>query len=344
MHKLQFFKMIAPGTDNRTLHPPTVTSGGETRPGFWLPVALAALMLLTASMLRTGENRVDVVFIPGVPGTAEALKDNDSVFWLGVDMQIKEGWHIYWRNPGDSGLPTSIRWDPHPSLKPGEIQWPRPARFDENGITTYGYSGRVTLLVPVSVTRDELLPDSGTSGSHGEAQPNGLHVDGDGTETNLSADLNWLVCKDICLPESARITLDVTASGHFTGFSENGVRQIKHSLDMVPEQSAEWQGYAVLDDGHFHITLTPASDHAAIPDLQHVYFYPDRQGLIEHTAPQKAVRDGNKLTIAVPVSRYLRTVPEELSGVLSAGESWIHGKDAPAIEMVLPVSTLSERE
>ncbi|TVQ70845.1 MAG: hypothetical protein EA363_07065, partial [Balneolaceae bacterium] len=68
-----------------------------------------------APSLQSDGNRVAVSFISGVPGMAEAMEES-GVFWLGVDMKIKEGWHIYWRNPGDSGLPTTISWNAHPDL------------------------------------------------------------------------------------------------------------------------------------------------------------------------------------------------------------------------------------
>jgi hypothetical protein len=308
---------------------------------FVLPALLLVSMLMAAPTLRAGENRVSVALLPGLPGTAEAIAE-DAVFWLGVDMQIKEGWHIYWRNPGDSGLPTSIRWEPHPFLKPGEIHWPRPSRFDEDGITTYGYSDRVTLLVPVSIDRRN-LPYAGdahmdTAPSNDENTTAGKAANEDNASLALTANLNWLVCKDICIPESARVSLTVTESGRFEGFSGIGVRQIEHSLSLVPGSLPDWQGVATLDNGFFHITLIPASDRVRIPDLRDVYFYPGLQGQIEHTAPQEVARDGKQLVISIPVSRYLRNTPETLSGVLSAGESWVRDKEVPAIELLLPVS------
>ena len=335
---------------------------------------LLALFVLMASSLQAEDNRVAVSFIPGVPGMAEANEES-GVFWLGVDMKIKEGWHIYWRNPGDSGLPTTIRWNPHPRLSPGEIHWPRPSRFDEDGITTYGYSDRVTLLVPVSLKQGGPHPDYDTSGeTAGETSGNttgrpsvdasgeifmdapgdtsgNLPESGiDGGKENgspfggmlsrqpLSADLNWLVCKDICLPESATVSMSIGEGGRFEGYSESGADRITQSMNLVPDTVEEWQGYTVLIDGRFEITLTPRDGNAVFPDEQDIYFYPDRQGLIEHTAPQEVSRYGDTLAIVIPVSRYLRSAPDEIRGVLSAKESWIRDRNTPAIEMVMPVT------
>ncbi len=305
---------------------------------------------LMAPSLRAEGNRVAVTFIPEVPGMAEAAEQG-GVFWLGVDMQIKEGWHVYWRNPGDSGLPTTIRWSAHPRLKPGEIHWPRPSRFDEDGITTYGYSDRVTLLIPVSLKQGDPQPDYDSSGElPGESTGNLPESDADRekehgsrsgaaiSEHSLSADLNWLVCKDICLPESATVSMTIGDGGSFEGYSVSGADRINQSMGLVPDAAEEWQGHALLVDGRFEITLTARAGNAVFPDEQDVYFYPHRQGLIEHTAPQEVSRHEDKLTIGIPVSRYLRSAPEEISGVLSAGESWVRDSNIPAMEMVIPVA------
>ena len=337
--KNELLPLAQPGTKRTGSHKGSVRI--KPRSIYMLSAILAFAIMLSASTLLAGENRVSVAFLPELSGTAEAL-GNGGVFWLGVDMQIKEGWHIYWRNPGDSGLPTSIRWEQHSFLKPGDIHWPRPSRFDEDGITTYGYSDRVTLLVPVLVDRenlpDALAADGGTAHSHTDAAGAGRTSGGNNPDLALTADINWLVCKDICLPESARVSLSISDSGYFEAYSEGGAGQIEHSLTLVPESLPDWQGAAVLDDGLFTITLTPATDRGQVPDLQDVYFYPDRQGQIEHTAPQEVSRDGERVVISIPVSRYLRNAPETMSGVLYAGESWVRGMDVPAFEIALPVS------
>ncbi len=279
--------------------------------------------LLTVSSAHAGEkNLVAVSFIPEAGGISE-IAQHDGMLWLGVDMDIREGWHVYWRNPGDSGLPTTIRWNPHPYLTPGEIHWPRPSRFDEDGITTYGYSGRVTLLVPVVLSPDGT---AGNSRNH-----------------PLTADINWLVCKEICLPESATVSMGISDDGAFGGFSDSGTERIAYSRDQVPQIVEDWQGSAVLADREFEITLTPVTENAVFPDEQEIYFYPDRQGLIEHTAPQTVRRDGDNLTISIPVSRYLRTTPEKLHGVLSADGSWVRDHTRPAIELILPVTLSNQR-
>jgi DsbC/DsbD-like thiol-disulfide interchange protein len=304
--------------------PSTALRPNASRPHRLMASLLMATMLMAvhacAVSAHTGENLVAVSLIPEIRDVTEVSQHNGT-FWIGVDMDIREGWHVYWRNPGDSGLPTTIRWESHPYLAPGDIHWPRPFRFDEDGITTYGYSDRVTLLVPVALSPDGM---AGTPSEH-----------------PLKARVNWLVCKEICLPESAELSLGISEGGALGGFTENGAERIAYSRTRIPEVVEDWQGRAALADREFLITLTPVTENARFPEDKGIYFYPDRQGLIEHTAPQTIRRDGDKLTISIPVSRYLRNTPEELRGVLSADGSWVRDHNRPAVEMVLPVTSPS---
>jgi len=104
-----------------------------------------------------------------------------ATLWVALHLEIKAGWHIYWRNPGDSGLPTAIDWKLPPGVSAGQIVWPVPEHFVQNGIGNYGYAGTTDLLVPITV-------------------PDGLAAE---QTAQLAAEASWLVCADICIPGSA---------------------------------------------------------------------------------------------------------------------------------------------
>lgn len=107
---------------------------------------------------------------------------------VGVLIEIPEGWHIYADPPGDSGLPTSVEWSAPPEATLGSLQWPPHEEFlDPGDIRTYGYKDRVLLTSTLS-----LAADAPTQG----ALP-------------ITADVEWLACKEICIPGSAQLTLDL---------------------------------------------------------------------------------------------------------------------------------------
>lgn len=114
------------------------------------------------------------------------VSDHDSVpsggaYQLGLRFQLAPGWHIYFRNPGDAGLPPELSWTLPADDHAGDIIWPAPQRLTEGELVTFGYTGSKLLVVPAS--------------GPGHLQ---LHAD-------------WLVCNNICVPEEADFSLDIAA-------------------------------------------------------------------------------------------------------------------------------------
>src|SRR6516165_7660149 len=77
-----------------------------------------------------------------------------STLWVDLRLAIKPGWHVYWRNPGDSGLPTAVDWQLTPGFSAGPISWPVPEHFVQSDIGNYGYAGTTDLLVPITVAKE----------------------------------------------------------------------------------------------------------------------------------------------------------------------------------------------
>lgn len=130
---------------------------------------------------------------PAHPVEARLVADATAVrpgqtFTLGVELKMKPGWHVYWKNPGDAGLPVSTELSGPEGLRFGEIQWPVPIEFVQPGdVVGYGYDE--TVLFPITVTA-----------------PEGLAAGG---KVHISARLSWLVCKDVCIPGKADVGLDL---------------------------------------------------------------------------------------------------------------------------------------
>lgn len=115
---------------------------------------------------------------------------NGKPFTLGVFLEIEPGWHVYWRNPGDSGLATIVNMSLPEGFEVSPIEYPLPVRFTQPGdIIGYGYHDSVLLTAQV-------MP------------PENLAV---GSEVNIKAELSYLVCKERCVPgtQSLALTLPV---------------------------------------------------------------------------------------------------------------------------------------
>src|SRR6266705_1857047 len=84
---------------------------------------------------------------------ADVARPGETVL-AGVHLHMEKGWHTYWRNSGQSGLPTTIEWQLPAGITVGTIQWPTPKKAPEKELTTYVYEDEVVLLVPLKLASD----------------------------------------------------------------------------------------------------------------------------------------------------------------------------------------------
>jgi thiol:disulfide interchange protein DsbD len=138
---------------------------------------------LTALTARAAHTHVQLLL------SADTAKPGYTV-WAGVDMKMDAGWHTYWKNPGDSGIATTIKWDLPPGVTAGEIQWPLPEKLPPIEVTTYGYENEVMLLVPLTLATN-LSP--------------GPLV--------LKADVAWLECQEQCVPGKTNVEATLNVGG-----------------------------------------------------------------------------------------------------------------------------------
>lgn len=143
----------------------------------WLAIGLGWLASCSAA-----ESKTQVRLRLG----AESARPGDTIL-AGVHFTMAAGWHIYWRNSGDSGMPTSVEWTLPAGVTAGPMQWPPPKVFTDDSLTTYGYERETMLLVPLTLASN--LP----------AGP-----------IELEAKVSWLECEVACVPGDAQIAARLT--------------------------------------------------------------------------------------------------------------------------------------
>lgn len=220
-------------------------------------------------------------------------------FRTGILIEAKDGWHTYWENPGDAGLPTRITWTLPEGFTASDIDWPTPIRLNEGPLTIYAYEG--TTLLPNTIT-----PPASLSGQ----------------DVSLKARVDVLVCKDICIPESAdlELTLPITATpaANTSSTSLFDHQAINHA-QMVSEPAAfKLSGHA--------ITLTiplksltspePGAEPIAYDDIRAAEFFPREQNIIQYAADQVMSGDRKALTLILERTEN-GAAPERLSGILN---------------------------
>jgi thiol:disulfide interchange protein DsbD len=208
--------------------------------------------------------------------------------WLGLKIEHAPHWHTYWKNPGDSGLPTTFEWQLPAGVTAGEIEWPTPAKLPIGPLLNYGYEG--TVLLPVAVT-----------------VPAGFK--GDSLDVKLRAD--WLVCKDVCIPEGGDFVLRVPAqaatAGHGALFEATRAAQ--------PQAVAGAQAEATVkpDALELRIASLPAAWQGKV-----LAFLPETAGVIQNAAKVEGRWNGGEWTARVPLDPQRSASPTAMPAVLTA--------------------------
>jgi thiol:disulfide interchange protein DsbD len=130
----------------------------------------------------------------GVPQGQTGNAGDGQPVWVGLQLTHQPHWHTYWKNSGDSGLPTVLEWTLPPGVIAGDIAWPLPKKIPIGTLANYGYEGTVLLPVPLTVTPDFKPPLLGHT-------------------LDIKLKASWLVCRQECIPEDGEFTLQIPLKG-----------------------------------------------------------------------------------------------------------------------------------
>jgi thiol:disulfide interchange protein DsbD len=217
-------------------------------------------------------------------------------FWVGIRFDIEDHWHINWRNAGDAGLPPVITWDLPAGFHAGEIQWPVPQRLVVEPLVSYGYEG--TVVFPVEIT-----PPVEASGV-----------------ARLHAVVDWLVCKDVCVPGGGEVELSLPVQKEPPAVDGRWTNLFSDTRFSLPLEQSDWQIAAVLDEETLTLHLSP-------PDwwedeLGEVFFLPHASDLMNNAAPQILEVDERSYTLEVTRALNNPGDPERVAGILVSSSGW----------------------
>ncbi|HEY8573945.1 protein-disulfide reductase DsbD family protein [Phenylobacterium sp.] len=252
-------------------------------------MALAFAGAAAAQPVDTGHLTAELV--PQARGIAPG-----QTIYVALRQKIDKGWHTYWKNPGDSGEPTQIKWTLPPGFTAGDIVWPAPHKQPIGPLMNYGYSDEVVLPVPVTAPAD--------------ATP--------GQTVTLKAAASFLVCADVCVPEDAVLQISLPVSAGPVGADPQGGRAIDKALAQAPKRAALQAAFQQRGPA-LQLAVTGAPLKAA--NFVDAYFFPYSATVIDHAKPQ-AIEQGTEgltLTLAPGYDFQNGPGPSELAGVLAVG-------------------------
>jgi thiol:disulfide interchange protein DsbD len=230
--------------------------------------------------------------------------------WAGLRFELEQGWHVYWINPGDSGGPPAVLWQPSGGIRPGEFEWPAPERIPLGDLMNYGYTNEVTL--PFRVRLASPVTGAAAAGLHGHFE--------------------WQICRDICIRGRAQLALPLPVGAEDASRIAAWRGQIEQARRRVPAPApAAWRTHATATADGFVVTVR--MDRAAGQGT----FFPLEIGQIDDAAPQEARTAGRELVLRLRESRQPAAQPKVLRGVLAlpSGEAYVI--EAPVSAAAKPV-------
>jgi thiol:disulfide interchange protein/DsbC/DsbD-like thiol-disulfide interchange protein len=227
--------------------------------------------------------------------------------WLGLQLTHAPDWHTYWKNSGDSGLPTALQWTLPPGVTAGPIAWPTPRKFPIGPLANYGYNG--TVLLPVPLTVDPSFK-------------------GKDIEVKLYA--AWLVCRKACIPEEGNFTLRLPVEG---STAINGIA-FETTFAAAPSDQAAGDSAVQPQDKQIEVQL---ADLPVAWRGKALEFFPETAGLIEPGAPWTQNWDGGRWSASLPLSPYRSESPATLALVVALADAPGEGPGSTGVRMAVPV-------
>jgi DsbC/DsbD-like thiol-disulfide interchange protein len=221
--------------------------------------------------------------------------------WVGLHFRMDPGWHIYWVNPGDSGQPPTVKWDLPAGFRAGPLAWPAPKRLGKGTVVDYGYENEVLLLAALQ-SPAALAP---------------------GTRVRLAAGVQWLVCREICIPakESVRLDLPVARRTVADPVTQSLFRRARAQLPRpVPRN---WRVTAVDQGSRFVLSvLTGRREGSA-------RFFPRVPDQVDNAKKQAVSPLANGVRLSLWKSDLLAKPVEILTGVIDLGNGRVYAVSSP---------------
>ncbi len=276
-----------------------------------IQVSLIVLALLPPLLAEDGfHTRASLV-------AEQAWVQPGAVQTVALRLEMDEGWHTYWRNPGDSGLPTEISWSLPEGLQAGELQWPLPEIFESEAGTSYGYAKEVWLLCDL------------------QASPT-LTV---GVDIELRARVDWLECKEACIPGSAELSLLLPVRNEEPRTLRAHRDAFRDTRKAMPGRTVDASLSAWRSGNVFHASLRDLPR-----NLLPLKLLAREGGVLDHGATPIIHHEADEATLLLPASPWLTEAPETLKGLLICRRKGFFGSRRVGFQVDIPLAVATEKK
>lgn len=205
---------------------------------------------------------------------------------LAFAQEVEQGWHVYWRNPGDSGLPLEFGWTLPQGASAGVIEYPAPERIEIGPLVNFGHHGSPVFLTSVTAPKDAEI----------------------GAALEIGLQATWLICADVCVPETGdfSLTLPILAKPE----ANPAATAIFTRARALQAEPLPGEAFFSVHGKNLRLDL-PAADAKA------AYFFPAAAGLSEPSARQTLERRDGRLVIEIKGGPEIGRTGQSLEGVVA---------------------------
>jgi thiol:disulfide interchange protein DsbD len=259
---------------------------------FFLSSGAPAQPLLSQAVVRTEQVRAELMaHAPDGVATGKAV-------WVGLQLTHQPHWHTYWKNSGDSGLPTQLEWTLPPGVLAGDIAWPLPKKLPLGPLINYGFEDTVLLPVPLTITPD--------------FKPAAL-----APALTIKLKASWLVCRTECIPEEGEFSLNLPVQGstalNAAAFNAALAAQ-PQALTASPDSRLQIEGQ------NLKLTLTGLPTPLRGQPLE---LFPETAEILNPSAPWRQAWQGAVWTAELPLATPRSASPAQLSLLVThQGQGW----------------------
>ncbi|WP_149538343.1 protein-disulfide reductase DsbD family protein [Siccirubricoccus phaeus] len=252
-----------------------------------LLLALLLLLLAAPAVLAAESEAVRSPRATATLVAAPAAVAPGEEFQLGLRLRLAPGWHSYWRNAGDAGAPPEILL----SLPASPVQWPAPERIPFGPLVNFGYTGEVVL--PVRATAPATLAPGDT--------------------LTVTAEANWLVCEQLCVPEDGRFHLEIPVAA--TGRPDPALAPLFTAAEAAAPRPSPWPARAAIAGARGSLVLE--GEGLAPGAIRDAFFFPNESGVLDNAAPQPLGLGAGRLTLGLTAANPAPgPAPARLEGVV----------------------------
>ena len=210
---------------------------------------------------------------------------------VAVRLTLDPRWHTYWLNPGDAGLPLTVRWTVPAGVTIGALQFPTPRLTPQPPLMSYGYVDEVFVLADVTV------PAKYGAGA-----------------VTITGKANWLACAEVCLPATAPLSLTLGLAAA-DGAPTKWAASIAKTRASVPAALSGYTVSAWTDSARYILTLVRETTASTTPFVL-PYFFVDAAGILDHAAPQHVTQVPDTLVFALARAAGDSGSVSQLSGII----------------------------